>query len=133
MGKFQKGNKIGHRFTSTDQPSNPGRKPSLKCIPADAKEKVFSALYTALSMDDVQTAGMYLMKEAKDLPECGLLIQIYARGLMGKNALAYASDIMDRLFGKPRQVMEHSGSVENRIIVDNDEQAGKIEDIGSIG
>lgn len=51
---------------------------------------------------------MYLMKVAQDLPECGFLIQVYAKGLMGKNALSYASDIMDRLFGKARQVNELS-------------------------
>lgn len=50
---------------------------------------------------------MYLMKVAQDLPECGFLIQVYAKGLMGKNALSYASDIMDRLFGKPKQTTEN--------------------------
>lgn len=123
MGQFQKGNKIGHRFTSTDQPKNPGRKPKLKSIPADAQDKVYSALYTALTMDDVETAGMYLMKQAEQLPECGFIIQVYAKGLMGKNALAYASDIMDRLFGKAKQVTEIGITKEIPVLITEQEKA----------
>ena len=106
MAKFEKGNKIGHRFTSDNQPANVGRKPKLKSIPKDAQDWVYSALYHALTLESGEAAGMYLMKAAKDLPECGFLIQVYAKGLMGKNALSYASDIMDRLFGKAKQVSE---------------------------
>lgn len=108
MGKFEKGNKVGHRFTSEDQPENAGRKPKLKGIPKDAQDRVYAALYHALTLDSAEAASMYLMKVAQDLPECGFLIQVYAKGLMGKNALSYASDIMDRLFGKARQVNEFS-------------------------
>lgn len=107
MGKFEKGNKVGHRFTSEDQPGNAGRKPKLKGIPKDAQDRVYAALYQALTLDSAEAASMYLMKVAKDLPECGFLIQVYAKGLMGKNALSYASDIMDRLFGKPKQTTEN--------------------------
>ena len=42
-------------------------------------------------------------KATEELPEFGFLIQIYARGMMGNNAIAYVSDILDRIIGKPRQ------------------------------
>lgn len=106
MGKFEKGNKIGHRFSATDQPRNPGRKPKLRSIPEDARDRVFAALYHALTLPDQKTAAEYLNKTAEDLPECGYLIQVYAKGMMGKNAGIYTSDILDRLFGKAKQVSE---------------------------
>ena len=108
MGKFEKGNKVGHRFSSEDQPGNAGRKPKLKSIPKDAQERVFAALYHALTLESGEAASMFLRKVAADLPECGFLIQVYAKGLMGKNALSYASDILDRLFGKAKQVTDMS-------------------------
>lgn len=106
MGKFQKGNKFGHRFSSTDQPQNPGRKPTLKSIPADARDKVYAALYHALTLPDQKTAAEYLNRAAEELPECGYLIQVYAKGMMGKMASVYITDILDRLFGKPKQTTE---------------------------
>lgn len=106
MGKFQKGNKIGHRFTSENQPAGRGRKPGLKSIPADARDKVFAALYHALTLPDQKTAAEYLNKTAEELPEFGYLIQVYAKGMMGKSAGFYTSDILDRLFGKPKQTTE---------------------------
>ena len=122
MAKFEKGNKIGHRFTSDNQPGNAGRKPKLKSIPKDAQERVYAALYHALTLESGEAAGLYLMKAAKDLPECGFLIQVYAKGLMGKNALGYASDIMDRLFGKAKQVSEIGFTKEVPVIVTSDER-----------
>lgn len=107
MGKFEKGNKFGHRFSATDQPANPGRKPTLKSIPPDAREKVYAALYHALTLPDQKTAAEYLNKAAEELPECGYLIQVYAKGMMGKTAGIYTADILDRLFGKPKQTTEN--------------------------
>ena len=115
--RFEKGNKIGHRFTSEDQPKNGGRKPKLKSIPADAREKVYAALYHALTLPDQKTAAEYLNKVADELPECGYLIQVYAKGMMSKNAGIYTSDILDRLFGKPKQVSEIGFTKEVPVIV----------------
>lgn len=80
----------------------------MKSIPKDAQERVFAALYHALTLESGEAASMFLRKVAADLPECGFLIQVYAKGLMGKNALSYASDILDRLFGKAKQVTDMS-------------------------
>ena len=103
---FQKGNKIGHRFTSDNQPPGKGKKPRLKSIPQNAREKVYAALYHALTLPDQKTAADYLQRIAEELPEFGYLIQVYAKGMMGKMAVAYTSDILDRLFGKPKQAKD---------------------------
>ena len=106
MGRFEKGNKIGNRFSATNQPAGVGRKPKLKSIPPDAREKVYAALYHALTLPDQKTAAEYLNKTAEELPEFGYLIQVYAKGMMGKTAGIYTSDILDRLFGKPKQTTD---------------------------
>ena len=81
------------QFSSTNQPKGRrGRKPKLKSIPDDAKEKVMAALFHALTLPDQKTAMEYLKKEASELPEFGYLIQVYAKGMMGKNGVAYVSD-----------------------------------------
>ena len=94
------------QFSSTNQPKNRGRKPKLKSIPDDARDKVMAALFHALSLPDKETAIAYLNKKAEELPEFGYLIQVYAKGMLGKNAVAYVSDLLDRLFGKPKQVTD---------------------------
>lgn len=121
MGRFEKGNKIGHRFSSIDQPKNPGRKPKLKSIPSDAQERVFSALYHALSLPDVAAAKSYMEKMAEELPEFGFLIQVYTKGLLGRNAIVYTSDILDRLFGKAKQVSEIGFTKEVPVLMTEDE------------
>ena len=100
------------QFSSTNQPKGRrGRKPKLKSIPADARDKVMEALFHALTLPDQRTAMEYLKKEAKDLPEFGYLIQVYAKGMMGKNGYLYVSDLLDRLFGKPKQVADITADI----------------------
>lgn len=103
---FEKGNKLGKKFTAEDQPRKARGPRKLKSIPKDAREKVYAALYHALTLPDQKTAAEYLQKTAEDLPEFGYLIQVYAKGMMGKNAGVYTSDILDRLFGKPKQTTD---------------------------
>lgn len=103
---FQKGNKIGHRFTVDNQPDGRGRKPGLRSIPKNARDKVYAALYHAITLPDQKTAAEYLNKTAEELPEFGYLIQVYAKGMMSKNAGMYTADILDRLFGKARQTTD---------------------------
>lgn len=100
------------QFSSTNQPKGRrGRKPKLKSIPDDARDKVMEALYHALTLPDKETAVAYLNKKAEELPEFGYLIQVYAKGMLGKNAVAYVSDLLDRLFGKPKQVTDISADI----------------------
>lgn len=122
MGKFEKGNKIGHRFTADNQPVKRTGPRKLKSIPPDAREKVYAALYHALTLPDQKTAAEYLNKTAEELPEFGYLIQVYAKGMMGKTAGIYTSDILDRLFGKPKQVSEIGFTKEVPVLVSKEEQ-----------
>lgn len=93
-------------FSSTNQPANRGRKPKLKNLPPDAREKITEALWHALSLPDQKTAAEYLNKTARELPEYGYLIQVYAKGMMGKNGIAYVADLLDRILGKPKQTAD---------------------------
>ena len=34
------------------------------------------------------------------------MIQIYAKGMMGKNGIAYVADLLDRILGKPKQTTD---------------------------
>ena len=99
------------QFSSTNQPKNRGRKPKLKNIPPDAKERVMEALFHALTLPDQKTAMEYLKREAADLPKYGYLIQVYAKGMMGRTGFMYVSDLLDRLFGKPKQVTDISADI----------------------
>lgn len=119
--RFEKGNKIGHRFTSDNQPPAYKKKPKLRAIPPDAREKVFAALYYALTLPDKAAADAALQKVAQDLPECGYLIQVYARGLMGRNGADVADKILDRLFGKAKQVSEIGFTKEVPVLMTEDE------------
>lgn len=105
-GRFTKGNKLGNRF----QPgvvNGPGR-PMLPCnaikgLPKDAQEKVYGVLWTAIAMTNVKEAQAYIEDQAKELPECGFVLQVCIRALLGKNGFLALMDICDRLFGKPPQ------------------------------
>jgi hypothetical protein len=53
----------------------------IKEIPKDAQEKVYSVLWTAISMQNVKEASQYISKEADGMPECGFVLQIAIRAL----------------------------------------------------
>lgn len=104
-GRFIKGNKEGRQF----QPGNRGggRTPlpvnAIKALPKDAREKVYAVLWTAISLNNVKEAQSYIEDQAKELPECGFVLQVCLRALLGKNGFLALMDICDRLFGKPPQ------------------------------
>lgn len=108
MAKFTSENQPDRRhppFSSTCQPEHRGR-PRLAKIPKGAREKIIEALWHALSLPDQATAADYLKRTAETLPEYGYLIQIYAKGMMGKNGIAYVADLLDRILGKPKQTTD---------------------------
>lgn len=99
-----------------EQPnSKQGRTPRpssiIKAMPKDAQEKVYSVLWTALTMSNVKEAQQYVEEQAKELPECGMVLQVCIRSLLGKQGFVTLMDICDRLFGKPRQTVEMDGSM----------------------
>jgi hypothetical protein len=113
-GRFTKGNKEGHRFKAGDV-GNPNGRPPLLCnvlknLPADAQEKAYSALWTAMSQPDVKSAKEFLEKSAEELPECGFALQVAVKALMGNKGWDALMDIYDRLWGRPRQTTEIDGT-----------------------
>ena len=131
MARFSKEGQPTRRniFTSENQPANRGRRPKLKSIPPDARERILEVLWHALTLPDQKTAQEYLSRAADGLPKYGYLVQCYAKGMMGKNSILYISDILDRLFGKPKQVADITadiGTGEAPVIIFRD-TSGKVE------
>ena len=107
---FQKGNKIGRPF-QPGQSGNPNGAPkkldrALKAIPRDDRAKVLKVLHHALALPNVAVAKRYLEEQEAELGEYGFLMQIAVRQIMSKNGWFTVSDILDRLYGKPRQQAE---------------------------
>lgn len=111
-GRFVKGNNLGFQKGVVTNPT--GRPQAmatiLKNVPPDAREKVYDALWTAISQKDVKAASSYLQKTAEELPECGFVLQLAVKSLAGSKGWWALMDICDRLFGKPRQITELEGN-----------------------
>lgn len=106
---FQKGNK--YRFTKENQPQkNNGRPPKLcnqiGTIPKDAQQRMYSILHKATTFNSREEAINYL-KEEKDKGEYGFILELAINALGGRNGWQVLMDIMDRLFGKPKQITEN--------------------------
>ena len=97
--KGQSGNPAGRKKTI--------RKAIVK-IPPDAQEKILGVLYHAIKLPNVSEAQKYLDREAQtaDLGEYGFVLQIAIRALAGKTGWEAVNDILDRLFGKPKQTQD---------------------------
>lgn len=105
---FEKGNKIGHRF-KTGEVSNPSGRPKklsnvVKAIPKDAQEKLYGVLYHAVSLNNIAEAKKYLEEEnAASMGKYGIVLEVAATALTGRDGWATLCDILAILFGKPRQ------------------------------
>ncbi len=97
----------GVRFSARNQPANNGRKKKLsnmvKSIPEDAQTKIYETLYAAIRQPNREAAQLIIEEGQDELGEYGLILQIAARNLIGKNDMATLNDILDRIFGKPKQ------------------------------
>lgn len=114
-GRFTKGNKIGSRYQPGKSGNPAGKDPRfhrlIKGMPKDAKTIIYDVLWTAMSQPDINEAKKYLDMKASELPECGFILQLTAKSLMGKNGWQAFMDICDRLFGKPKQTTEIEGGL----------------------
>lgn len=81
---------------------------AIKSIPKDAQTRVYEVLHHAIALPNVKAAREYLESEEAQaaLPEYGFLLQLAVKSLMSKTGWLTAVDILDRLFGKPRQAVQ---------------------------
>lgn len=95
-----------------------GRTPTLagmiKSIPKDAQVRVYEVLHHALALPNVRAAEQYLKSDEVQagLADYGFLLQVAIRSLMGKQGWLTAVDILDRLFGRPKQAITGDLSVD---------------------
>lgn len=121
------------------QSGNPNGRPkklvnAIKDLPPHMMEDIHGILGYALTLESETEAKRYLEAKAEELGQYGFLMQIAIRQLSNKNyGWGAAMDIMDRLFGKPRQSAEvkHTGDSIN-IIVKSPEEAEKIKNLGGL-
>lgn len=107
---FQKGHHPKTEF-QPGQSGNPNGAPrkldrALKAIPRDDRVKVLKVLHHALALPNVAMARRYMEEQEAELGEYGFLMQIAVRQMAGKNGWFTVSDILDRIYGKPRQQAE---------------------------
>lgn len=111
-GKFKEGNKSGNRFTSSNQPSKKGRKPSrFKEIINELDE-----LGESLSLEDFNkvvksllTLNKYKLIEIAQNSDTPIAIVIIASAITGdieNKQLGNLDRLLDRVYGKATQKVE---------------------------
>lgn len=113
---------------------NPNGRPkklvnAIKKLPSTMMEDVYGILGYALTMNSEEEAKKYLTAKGEELGKYGFVMQIAIRQLSNKNfGWGAVNDILDRLFGKPRQSAEvkHTGEGIS-IIVNSEEEKQRIE------
>ncbi len=77
----------------------------IEKLPREAKEIVYSRLWEAIRTGNIAGLRQYMDEEGAD-GECGMILQMAARQLRSKYGWKALNDILDRLFGKPKQTTE---------------------------
>ena len=105
-GQFSKGNEIGNRFDSCNQPSNPGRKPSRFKQILDSLESVGESM----SSEDYKNITAKLLTlnpeeltkiaENKESPIAVILIANAISGDLDNKRIDNLEKFLDRIFGK---------------------------------
>lgn len=83
---------------------------AIKELPAEAQTEIYGVLHHAISLRNMGEAKTYLDKtnEDRDFGRYGFIFQLALRSLTGPRGWETVTDILDRLFGKPKQVAEAS-------------------------
>lgn len=101
-------------------------------IPNDARQNIYKTLHFALKMPNKAKAMEYLNDAIlKDEPY-GFVLQLAVKTLMSKDGWSCAMDIMDRIWGKPRQtndvsIIEAPQAVINFVNEDGQQEGDKPE------
>lgn len=121
------------------QSGNPNGRPKklvnvIKKLPNDMQEKVYGVLAYALTLPDETSAKVYLESQQGELGQYGFVLQIAIKQLCkdgwGWNALM---DIMDRLYGRPRETREIQTTGEGlTIVVKSQEEKEKLDNMGGL-
>lgn len=105
---FEKGNK--YRFGKDRQPTKRGGPVKLSSqirnIPKDAQQRMYAILYQATTFNN-KTEALNYLKAEQEKGEYGFILELAIASLAGRNGWQVLMDIMDRLFGKPKQVTEN--------------------------
>lgn len=113
-----------------------GRPPKLvkviKGVPKDAQEKIYGILLTALQFKNVEEATAYIRSQDSVDFKYGFVLQVAIKALAGKRGWDALNDILDRLFGRPRQTTDIRSTEGVKIIVQSKEEKDKLENMGDI-
>lgn len=103
------------KFTSTYQPNNHGRpkkvETAIKGIPKDAQQRIYNQLHAALACTTKAEAVDLLKAHASE--PYGFVFELAVYHLNGKGGWQTFTDILDRLFGRPKQVADVSLNTED--------------------
>ena len=129
---FEKGNKLGHRFTSENQPKNNGRKPSLYKTLREAtgvkvgheleKEDYYNVIQWVLEQNTATLEGLIRGSDGKANKETPLwLLNIISaiNSDIRYGRTATVEMIFDRVFGKATQTIESEVNVTNNTDLSN--------------
>lgn len=118
---------------------NPNGRPkklvnAIKDLPPHMMEDIHGILGYALTLKSEAEAKAYLQEQTGRLGQYGFLMQIAIRQLSNKNyGWGAAMDILDRLYGKPRQSAEVKHTGDNMtIVVKSQDEADKIKNLGEL-
>ena len=81
---------------------------AIKDIPVEAQTDIYGVLHHAISLRNEGEARAYLDQVSKDpnLGRYGFIFQLALKSLTGPRAWETLMDILDRLFGRPRQTAD---------------------------
>lgn len=128
MGRFQKGNKIGNRFSKENQPHNSGRKPKVY---AYLKKTIGEKIGHELEEQDFQNIMQALLelppsklqalvrdpddktKPNQDTPAWIQILVSHINGCIRYGKVDALDFVLDRIFGKPKETIE--GSIDSTV------------------